>query len=217
MPAVFSAGLSTVPDNPGDSRFWPISPGLQIRIWNLPDNRQSLPFLVVSTFWQWNFKYFALFELFLLLILNVSSQTPVTIPTTSFLCIFFSQMTSCAVYYDIISHPFPINSQYLKMWGVDSPVSGYRVNWPNKRKRWQTPTWAGDLRACGFKVMGFVGVNSIPGTRSNIRSYSNKCSYVTYRWIWHMKSVVVDKTLIPVHGLPIWTTLMWSMPLKFSD
>ena len=32
------------------------------------------------------------------------------------------------------------------------------------------PTWAGDLRACGFKVIGLVGVNSIPGTRSNMRS-----------------------------------------------
>ena len=44
------------------------SPGLsgrlQIRDWNLPDNRQSLPFLVDSTVWQWNFKSFALFELF---------------------------------------------------------------------------------------------------------------------------------------------------------
>ena len=31
---------------------------------------------------------------------------------------------SSAVHYDIIFHPFPINSQYLKMWGVDSPVKG---------------------------------------------------------------------------------------------
>ena len=30
-------------------------------------------------------------------------------------------MTSGAVHYDIIYHPFPINSQYLKTWGVDSP------------------------------------------------------------------------------------------------
>ena len=36
----------------------------RFRVWNLPDNRGSLPFLVVSTFWHWNFKYFALFELF---------------------------------------------------------------------------------------------------------------------------------------------------------
>ena len=38
-------GLSTLLNNPGDSRFWTVSPGLQIRVWNLPDNRQSLPFL----------------------------------------------------------------------------------------------------------------------------------------------------------------------------
>ena len=50
-------GLSTLPDNPGDSRFWIISPGLQIRVWNLPDNRRSLPFLVDATFAKWNFKY----------------------------------------------------------------------------------------------------------------------------------------------------------------
>ena len=34
---------------------------------------------------------------------------------------FFSLMTSCAVHYDVIYHPFPINSQYLKTCGVDSP------------------------------------------------------------------------------------------------
>ena len=38
-----------------------------------------------------------------------------------FCAFFFSQMTSCFVHYDIIYHPFPINSQYLKTWGVDSP------------------------------------------------------------------------------------------------
>ena len=30
-------------------RFWTLSPGLQIRVQNLPDNRRSLPFLVDST------------------------------------------------------------------------------------------------------------------------------------------------------------------------
>ena len=35
------AGLSTLPDNPGDSRFWTISPGLQIRVWNLPDKHHK--------------------------------------------------------------------------------------------------------------------------------------------------------------------------------
>ena len=69
-----NTGLSTLPDDPGESRFWTVSPGVQIRVWNLPDDRRSLPFLVDSTFWQLNFKYFALFEL--LLISNVSSQTP---------------------------------------------------------------------------------------------------------------------------------------------
>ena len=37
------------------------------------------------------------------------------------LWMFFAQMTSCFVYYDVIYYPFPVNSQYLKMWGVDSP------------------------------------------------------------------------------------------------
>ena len=34
---------------------------------------------------------------------------------------FFAQMTSCFVHYDVIYYPFPVNSQYLKMLGVDSP------------------------------------------------------------------------------------------------
>ena len=48
-------------------------------------------------------------------------RSNVTIPTTSFLHVFFSQMMSCAVHYDIIYHPFPINFQYLRTCGVDSP------------------------------------------------------------------------------------------------
>ena len=49
-------------------------------------------------------------------------RSNVTIPTTSFSHIFFfSQMTSCAICYDIIYHLFPINSQYLKTWQADSP------------------------------------------------------------------------------------------------
>ena len=103
------AVLSTLPDNPGDSRFWTVSPGLQIRVWNLPDNHPSFPFLVDSTFWQWNFKYFALFELFycwhrtfphkhqyaivieaiMWLVGSKPIRSNVTIPTTSFLRIFF--------------------------------------------------------------------------------------------------------------------------------
>ena len=34
-----------------------------------------------------------------------------------------AQMMSFVVQYDIIYHSFPINSQYLMAWGVDSPVS----------------------------------------------------------------------------------------------
>ena len=68
------AGLSTLPDNPGDSRFWTISPRLQIRVWNLPDNRRSLPFLVDSTT---KFQIFCAFSAILLLKSNVSSQTAV--------------------------------------------------------------------------------------------------------------------------------------------
>ena len=33
----------------------------------------------------------------------------------------FAQMTSCTMRYDVIYHPIPISSQYLKMWRVDSP------------------------------------------------------------------------------------------------
>ena len=35
---------------------------------------------------------------------------------------FFAQMTSFVVRYDIIYHFFPINAQYLIMWGVNSPI-----------------------------------------------------------------------------------------------
>ena len=33
----------------------------------------------------------------------------------------FAQMTPCFLHYDVIYYPFPVNSQYLKMWGVDNP------------------------------------------------------------------------------------------------
>ena len=35
---------------------------------------------------------------------------------------FLAQMTSYFVHYDVICYPFPVNSQYLKMWGIDSPA-----------------------------------------------------------------------------------------------
>ena len=37
---------------------------------------------------------------------------------------FLAQMTSLIVRYDVIYHFFPINSQYLMTWGVDSPACG---------------------------------------------------------------------------------------------
>ena len=37
--------LSTLPNNLGDSRFWTISPGLQVRVRNVVNNRESLPFV----------------------------------------------------------------------------------------------------------------------------------------------------------------------------
>ena len=37
---------------------------------------------------------------------------------------FLAQMMSFVVPYDVIYHSFPINSQYLMMWGVDSPEGG---------------------------------------------------------------------------------------------
>ena len=35
---------------------------------------------------------------------------------------FLAQMTSFDVWFDVIYHFFPISSQYLMTWGVDSPV-----------------------------------------------------------------------------------------------
>ena len=45
----------------------------------------------------------------------------------------FAKMTSCAIRYDVMYHPFAINSQYLKTWGVDSPaeVTGEGVSTKN--------------------------------------------------------------------------------------
>ena len=36
---------------------------------------------------------------------------------------FWAQMTSFVVPYEDIYHSFPVNSQYLMTWVVDSPVS----------------------------------------------------------------------------------------------
>ena len=142
--------LSTLPDNPGHSWFWTISVGLQIRVCNLPDNCRSLQFLVDSTFCQSNFKYFALFELFTPS--NVSSETLVCLCNISnnviggkqtnqvqmlqFHC-FFAQMASCFVHYDVIYYAFPVNCQYLKKWGVDSPGDWSLVSFDLELFLWQ--------------------------------------------------------------------------------
>ena len=48
-------------------------------------------------------------------------RSNVTIPTTSFSHVFFFTNDIMCRLFDIIYHLFPINSQYLKTWGVDSP------------------------------------------------------------------------------------------------
>ena len=56
-----------------------------------------------------------------------------------FRAFFFQKLTSCALHYDVIYHPIPINTQYLKTWRVDTLVCrtqiqkpAYKVNlgWP---------------------------------------------------------------------------------------
>ena len=39
---------------------------------------------------------------------------------------FFAQMTPCAVRYHVVYHSFRINSEHLKTWRVDSPVTEWR-------------------------------------------------------------------------------------------
>ena len=59
--------------NPGDSRFWTVSPGLQIRVWNLPDINQRLPFGYRLDFPTINFEIFCVVCAILLLKSNISS------------------------------------------------------------------------------------------------------------------------------------------------
>ena len=44
----------------------------------------------------------------------------------------FAQMTSCAIRYDIIYHPFAINSQYLKTWRGWQPCRSHRTGSKHK-------------------------------------------------------------------------------------
>jgi len=45
------AGLSALPDNPGEFRFWIVSRSVQIGDYNLADNCKSLSFIVVLNFY----------------------------------------------------------------------------------------------------------------------------------------------------------------------
>ena len=45
--------------------------------------------------------------------------------------VFFAQMTSCAVHYGVIYHPFPINSQYfedVRGWQPSSPREKWHIS-----------------------------------------------------------------------------------------
>ena len=53
----------------------------------------------------------------MLLVWSKPIRSNVTIPTTSFLHVFFTNDIMWFVHYDVIYHPSPINSQYLKMLG----------------------------------------------------------------------------------------------------
>ena len=86
-----AAVLSALPDNPGDSRFWTVSPGLQIRVWNLPDILRSLQFSCRLDFPTINLQVFRVVWAILLLTSSVSSKTLVWYIMPQ---IFFAQMTS---------------------------------------------------------------------------------------------------------------------------
>ena len=64
---------------PRDSRFWTVSPGLQIRVWNLLDNRRKFAISCRLHFSTMKFQIFCVvwIIIILMLTLNISSQTPV--------------------------------------------------------------------------------------------------------------------------------------------
>ena len=63
----------TLHSAPGDSRVWTVSPGLQIRVWNLPDINRHLPFSCRLDFPTINFEIFCVVCAILLLKSNISS------------------------------------------------------------------------------------------------------------------------------------------------
>ena len=68
------AVLSTLSRQSMRPRFWTVSPGLQIRVWHLPDNCWSLPFLRRLAL---KFQLFCIVWLILMLTSNVFSLIPV--------------------------------------------------------------------------------------------------------------------------------------------
>ena len=126
------AVLSTLSRQSMSPRFWTVSPGLQIRVWHLPDNCWSLPFLRRLAL---KFQLFCIVWLILMLTSNVFSLIPVCHCNwwevnqsgqmlqwqQHLFCTFYVianswRSESMGIFYNI-----NINSQYLKMWGVDSP------------------------------------------------------------------------------------------------
>ena len=59
--------------------------------------------------------------------------------------VFLAQMMSFVLWYDVIYHFFPIKSQYLMTWGIDSPVIGRHCCHINslwsQDKRWSMYEW----------------------------------------------------------------------------
>ena len=132
--------LSTLPHNLGDPRFWTVSPGLQIRVWNLPDINRRLPFSCRLDFPTINFEIFCVVCAILLLKSNISSinvgmvyyavamyqeiRNNVkhckfgTIGLTSMCC------TNDVVYHAIWGHlsSLPYRFSIFEEVGVDSPV-----------------------------------------------------------------------------------------------
>ena len=70
------SGLSSLPDNPGDSRFWTASPARSpdFRVSNLPNNHRSLPFLVRPDFH--NYKILNVLSCLTMLLLGLVRQGP---------------------------------------------------------------------------------------------------------------------------------------------
>ena len=113
--------------------FGPLASGLQTREWNLPDNHHKVcHFFSKLDFLTIKFQLFCVVWVILILTLNISSSTPVFHCYVIIWLVFGhfvssqigwqSESMSIFCTYDVIYHPFPINSRYLKTQGVDSPA-----------------------------------------------------------------------------------------------